>query len=244
VTIWDLFVVAVQRWVVVLVCGALTGLLVFQVAHAKPVYLSQVRVVLLAPPSARLNALGATPQSLIDLAGVVGRKVNGADAGPQVVSGGVTIAGEGIRSGYSVNQPNQGGQWANNFEDPVLDVQAVDATAEGSRAQMAVALGKVEAALTAIQDEQGVAQADRVRTTLSPSTPQVVVKKGSNVRAVGASVAIGVLVAGAVLAFLGPRTHRRRKPPPADPAPPGDPAAPAASADPAADSTPAALASR
>jgi hypothetical protein len=219
VTIWDLFVVAVQRWVVVLVCGVLTGLLVFQVAHAKPVYLSQVRVVLLAPETTRLNGLGATPQSLIALAGVVGRKVNGANAGPQVVSGGVTIVGEGVRKGYAVNQPNNGGQWANNFEDPVLDVQAVDATVAGSEAQMSLALDKVQAALTQIQDEQAVPQADRVRTTLSPSTPQVVEKKGSNIRAIGASAAIGVLVAGAVLAFLGPKKRRRGKGASASPAP-------------------------
>lgn len=210
-TFWDLLIVALHRWLVTLLCAALTGVLVFWVMQADPVYLSRVRVVLLAPELAQQNALGTTSQSLIDLAGVVARKVQGADSKAQVVSDGVTIVGEGVREGYSVTQPNNGGQWAYNFEDPALDVQAVAATPAGSRAQMDKALADISAALTEVQDQQSVAAANRVRTSLSPSTPQLLVQKGSNVRAIAASLVIGLLVGGTVLAILGPQRRVRRR---------------------------------
>jgi hypothetical protein len=210
-TVWDVIVIAVQRWGITLLGGLLTGLLVFSVMHAKPVYLSQVQVVLLAPELAQQNALGQTSQSLIDLAGIVARKVQGADAKAQVVSEGVTIVGEGVRRGYSVTQPNNGGQWAYNFEDPVLDVQAVDSTVAGAKQQMNTALTDITEALTAVQDQQGVKADDRVRWKLSPSTPQITEQKGSNVRAVSVSAVIGLLVTGSILAMLGPRRKSRRR---------------------------------
>lgn len=208
-TAWDLFAIAFQRWIVTLVCAVLTALVVFSVMHAKPVYFEQVRVVFLPPETPTSNGLGTTTASLIDLAGVVARNVQGANPQALPVSDSVTLFDQGIRSGSSVVQPNLGGQWAYNFQDPVINVQAVDASPALTERQLQSALDKVQASLTTIQDQQGVSQADRVRTSLNPSTPHVTEQKGSTIRAVVASALAGVLVAAALLMTLG----RKRKPP-------------------------------
>lgn len=200
--------IAVQRWAVTLVCVALAVLLVFTVAHAQPVYYSRVRVVLLSPELPQTNALGSTSASLIDLAGVVARKVQGTDQQSLPVSADVTLYDQGIQSGYSVVQPNLGGQWAYNFEDPVLDIQAVDTTPQGARHQLDTALAAVRTSLDDVQDGQHVAAADRVRSSLTPAVPQITEQKGSMVRAVGVSVAAAVLLIAALLATIGRRRPR------------------------------------
>lgn len=207
-TAWDLFVIAVQRWAVTLVCCALAVLLIFGVAHARPVYFAQVHVVLLPPELPRTNGLGTTSASLIDLAGVVARKVQGADPQSLPVSDSVTLYDQGVYSGYSVVQPNLGGQWAYNLEDPELHVQAVDATPQSAENQLQTALAAVRESLNDIQDQQHVAAADRVRVSLSPEVPRISEQKGSTVRAVGVSV----IVAGLLIASLLTALPRRRSP--------------------------------
>jgi hypothetical protein len=202
-TAWDLFAIAVQRWVITVVCAVLTGLVVFSVLQARPVYFTQVRVVLLTPALPESNSLGSTSASLVDLAGIVARKVQGVDPQALPVSYSVTLFDQGIRSGYAVIQPNLGGQWAYNFQDPVLDVQAVASSPELAQKQLQTALTAIQASLKAIQDDQGVSSADRVRTRLSPSSPHATEQKGSSIRAVAAATLAGGLVTAALLAGLG-----------------------------------------
>ncbi len=209
-TAWDLFAIAFQRWAVTLACALVTGLLVFSVLHAKPVYFEQVRVVLLPPVTPASNGFGSTSASLIDLAGVVAKSVQGSDPQALPVSDSVTLFDQGIRSGFSVVQPNLGGQWAYNFQDPVLNVEAVDSTPELTQQQLQKALDKIQASLMEIQDAQGVDATYRVRSSQNPSIPHVTVQKGSTVRAVGASALAGGLVAAAILVTLG----RKRTAPP------------------------------
>lgn len=204
-TLWDLFAVAIQRWMVTLACVLLTGLALFWVLSVPPVYLSQVRVVLLRPASVGVNAYTNTSQSLVDLAGVVARDIQGGGGKAQTVRDGVTLAGEGIRAGYSVHHPNSGGQWQYSFDQPVLVLQAVDATRPAVEAQIQLALDEVETTLDRLQDAQGVALEDRVRTSLNPPSPQFYDKDGSRSRAVAATVAAGALLTVAALGVLGPR---------------------------------------
>ncbi|MFF1879649.1 hypothetical protein [Leifsonia sp. NPDC058230] len=204
-TVWDLFTVAFQRKLLTICCVLLTGLAVAWVSHAQPVYLSQVNVVVLRPASVPLNAYTNTSQSLIDMAGVVARAVEGGDGAAQTVSDGVTLAGEGVRDGYAVQQPNGGGQWQYRFDQPFLDIQAVGSTPAEARRQMALALADVRATLDRVQDAQGVAAANRVRVNLNPLEPQLTVAGGSRVRAVGATALLGILITLALMGTLGPK---------------------------------------
>lgn len=204
-TLWDLLSVAIQRWMVTLSCVLLTGVTLLWAVNVPPVYLAQVRIVVLRPASVGLNAYTNTSQSLVDLAGVVARDIQGGGGKAQTVRDGVTLAGEGIRRGYSVHHPNSGGQWHYSFDQPVLVLQAVDATRPAVETQIQLALDEVETTLNRLQDAQGVALEDRVRTTLNPSAPQFYSQDGSRSRAVVATVLAGALVTVAALGVLGPK---------------------------------------
>lgn len=209
-TVWDLLSIAAQRWLVTLIGLLLTVAAVFVVSAAQPSYLAQVRVVLLPPASAQPNGLTDTGASLISLAGVVALTVEGADVSADAVSENVTLTGEGRRQGYTVRQPNSGGQWQYRFDAPVLDVQAVGSTRFDAGQQLDAALGRVESVLAEIQDGEDVPAASRVRTVLSPEVAQVAEVAGSTTRAALATTGLGVLFTALVLGYLGPRRRGRR----------------------------------
>ena len=166
----------------------------------------EVRVVLLPPQGGLPNALAETTSSLVSLAGVVSRGVEGF-SDPKPVDPTVTLASQGVRAGYSVRQPNLGGQWESSFQDPVVDVQAVGPTQEVAATQMSMGLSHVGRVLTEMQDAQGVPPDLRVRVRLSPPDPVYQVQKGSRTRASAAT-----LVAGSVLVGLWFSFRRRTRP--------------------------------
>jgi hypothetical protein len=209
-TVWDVLRIAAERWLVTVLGILLTALALVAVMQAQPAYLAQVRVVLLPPVTAQPNGLTDSGDSLISLAGVVAVAVEGADASAEAVSENVTLTGEGRRLGYTVRQPNAGGQWQYRFDQPVLDVQAVGATPQVAGEQLDAALRRVDAALVDIQDGEGVPPAGRVRSVLNPQTPQVSEVDGSAPRALTATALTGLLVTASVLGYLGPRRTARR----------------------------------
>lgn len=160
----------------------------------------EVRVVLLPPVNGLPNALAETTSSLISLAGVVARGVEGFP-GPQPVDSTVTLASQGVRVGYSVRQPNLGGQWQGSFQDPVVDVQAVGPTQEVAATQLSLGLSRVGAVLTEIQDREAVPSDQRVRVRLSPADPVYLIQKGSRTRGLAGTFLAGAVALGAWLRF-------------------------------------------
>ena len=203
-TAWDLISIALQRWVVTVLGLLLTITFVLATTTAEPAYLSRVSVVLLPPSGPNVNGLEDASESLISLAGVVAREVEAPGAGQAPVSSGVTLIGEGRREGSTVRQPGTGGQWNFRFEQPVLDVQAIDSTAAEASARMDAALADIDEALASLQDSQGVAANSRVRAVLNPAAPQVSEEVGSGVRAAFGAAVSGVLLTLLALGILGP----------------------------------------
>lgn len=210
-TAWDLFAIAIQRWVVTLICVVLTAGAVLWTVKSPPLYFVQVHVVLLPPVTADGNGLAVASRSVIDLAGVVARAIGGSGGQSQPVSDGVTLPGEGIRSGYSIRQPNTGGQWKFSFDQPVLDVQAVDSTPAKAEAQVQLALGEIKRTLVSLENGQGTSMQNRARISLNPATPQVFEESGSRTRAATASAFTGIIVTMALLSALGPRKPLLRR---------------------------------
>ena len=44
----------------------------------------------------------------------------------------MTLVDQGVYDGAQIRQPNYGGQWSNNFTEPVLEVQASGASPDAS----------------------------------------------------------------------------------------------------------------
>ena len=136
-TVGDVLAACVRRWPVTLFGLALVGVVLTFLLRATGVYWTQADVVFLSPASDRFpNALRTTSQSLIAMAGVTEREVNRQSPAPATAaaSASVTIVDEGVRDGARIRLPNSGGQLANNFDRPVLDVQAVGPTPERAAA--------------------------------------------------------------------------------------------------------------
>src|SRR5690349_9788686 len=171
-TVWDLFAVALRRWVVVLAGLAVTGLVALHVWTLPGVYHQEVNVLFLMPDRPQdANRLTSVSDSLISFAGVVERVTNADSKGSRTVSENVNLATTGVKAGYSVRLLNAGGQWANNFNRPVLKVQATGPTPAAVRATVAHVVGKIDGEIDRLQDEAGVNADLRVTTKLSPDQP-------------------------------------------------------------------------
>jgi hypothetical protein len=107
-----------------------------------------------------------------------------------------------VRFGWSVHLPNTGGQWATNFAEPAVIVEAVASSAEQVRALTADVLARVHTALTRLEDETGVAPINRIVLALSPQAPVVLYIAGSAKRAATTVIALGLATTWAFWARL------------------------------------------
>ncbi len=136
--VWDLLVASARRWYVVLAGLVLTVGVLLLVHQTPGVYATQTNVVFLAPVTPHTpNTISSPTSGVISTAGLVERIVNkGVEKSP--TSGSVALAGQGVDDGYSVELPNAGGQWASNFNRPVLQVQVTGPSAERVRSELQV----------------------------------------------------------------------------------------------------------
>ena len=218
-TIWDLFAACWRRWLVLLVglvvTAAFSGLIV---ARAPGVYFSQVDVVFLASQTARNpNALASPSETLIMAAGIVLNKVIEGEKIPATSSTDVTMVDQGILRGSMIRLPNAGGQWANNFNKPVLDVQAAGDSPEIVLAELDSAIERIRDVLYEQQKALGVLDINMIQTQLSPEVPQVHYLKGPRLRAAAVSIVLGIGLTLAVVVLVdnrwpkGERRHRRHR---------------------------------
>jgi hypothetical protein len=217
-----------RRWYVVVLGAIATLILAAQAAQAPGVYFTRLYVVFLPPLStANPNTFSAADNSnVIAMAGLVGQAVSSRDSA-QPVSDGVTILGEGISHGYLVRQPNDGGQWAVNFDRPELDVQVAGGSPAEVLATLSQVLQKIDNETRSRQEAAGTATKNMITTRLSPSTPDVYLVKGSRLRAGLAALllGLGLSLAGAWATDRVLLRRQRRPEPGGDRPPPTETAA-------------------
>jgi hypothetical protein len=187
----------------------LTVAITYRVVRKPGVYWAQTNVVFLAPVSSLYpNALVTNSDGVISLAGVVGKIVDPDAAAARVVSPTVGLVNQGIRHGWSVTLPNDGGQWADNFDKPLLDVQAVGSTAAEVSGTVNRLISQINLTLSGLQAQ--VPRVDRVTTQLSPSQVQVFYDPGRRLRALAASLAVGLSATALAAIYLRRRIARGR----------------------------------
>jgi len=187
------------------------------ILHHRSVYWSQVNVVFLAPRSASYpNSLATPTSSAIIMAGVVAEIADGGRGGSQVVSDSVNLVDEGIVHGYQVRLPNDGGQWAINFDVPTLDVQAVGTSPAEVQATMARGLREIDRITWTLQHDAGAASVNMITTQQSPRVVPVYEATSSRVRALGALSLLGAAWCAGIAALV--RRSRRDSVMPPDPA--------------------------
>lgn len=192
-TVQRLIGALLRHWPVALVGAILTSVASCAVLLTEGAYWSQTDVVFLAPLSARNpNVLQSTSDSLISTAGIVERIVNrGADS-PAASSASVTLIGEGVLNGYAVRLPDDGGQWAHNFNRQVLDVQVSGPTEDAVRGRLAGIVEEIDTTLAAIESERNVATENRISIQVVSPEPSVRYFPGGGKRSIAMVLALGL----------------------------------------------------
>ncbi|WP_457187339.1 hypothetical protein [Nocardioides sp. P5_E3] len=177
---------------VALVGFALTALIGTRLADRPGVYWASQRVGILAPKSAENpNTLQLSLRSINMTAGMVAQLVSEDHRVSRPVEPEMPLANVGITSGWSVEQPDRGGQWSHQYSDPYVTIQVVDPDPERVEQQMAALEKKVRATIAAIQEESDVAPVNRFTTTTSPPTINVFHQAGSPSRALAGTALLG-----------------------------------------------------
>jgi hypothetical protein len=194
-----------RRWYGVLLGLIVTALAARVAVSDHGVYYSQADVVLLPPEGINTPNIFATTNTSgpVNMAGIIGR-IMAQHAAPQPVSDQVTILGEGIRDGYIVRQPNDGGQWEIQFKRPILDVQVAGDSPATVKATLDRVVAEIETDLRNLQISAGTARDNMIQARLSPPVPSVFYVKGSAARA-----GLATLVLGLGLSLAGARALDR-----------------------------------
>jgi hypothetical protein len=211
-TLSDLFAaVWHQRWVVVLgiVLTAAGGFLAVQ---DRTVFWTRAEVVFLVPQNEyNPNALRAASESVVIAAGAVAKSVIGPHEVTKYSSPAVTLVGAGVREGWSIGQPDTGGQWSSNFESQVLTVEAVGPSRTFVLAKVDQLEGEIASTLRDLQEAQKVTAPNRISVKASPDLPLVYGVAGSRPRALAMTAILGgSLTLAAVVALESRRLRRPR----------------------------------
>lgn len=181
-----------------LVSLVLTTAAMVYVFVAPSVFWAQVDVVLLNPQSEGApNTFQVTQTDAIIMAAIVQREVAGYPTA-RVASDDVTIVGQGLRDGTWYRVPNTGGQWANNFERPIVNIQVVSGTRDGAAQRLSEAVDRISESLRSRQEAAGVRPAARYGILTSPSEVETRDGRGNRPAAAATTLVIGFLVSAAL----------------------------------------------
>ena len=205
--------VLLRRWYVTGAGAVLSLFLAMSVLSHPGVYWSETDVYLLAPISARFpNSMTSTSEALIATAGVVTADIQGQTPLPPTASPNAHLTGLGVRSGFLLRVPDEGGQWEHSFTRPVISIEAISADPAGVERQVSGLIDRIRADLAARQQADAVPVRDRITATLAPTAAQVFDMSGRPSR--GAAVTLLLGLWGTLLAAAGadvvlPRLRRR-----------------------------------
>ncbi len=210
--LWELLR-ALRRHLVIVGVGLVVTFAALVLIHGHSgVYEARTGMVLVpAGPSGKeiyLNPYYGRDYSLIATAGVLANVVN-EDIGSARTSTSVSLSGKGVQDGYAVDLPNSGGQFAYDFDRPILDIQAVGPTPEAVRSNLAKAVTAVNTALARLQEGEGVLPAQRITTHTQPADPAVLYGRGRPSRALLAAMIIGMGSTLSVVLVVDDRRGRR-----------------------------------
>ena len=202
-----------RRWWVILCALAVGALVAAQLWVTPGVYWASTKLVLQAPTRPEERRLAPTSVSLVAMAGVLEAVVNVGRPLPRSASAGVSLVDQGITDGARVRVPNYGGQWANNYSESTLIVEASGPSEAVVRGRIDDLTGRVQTHLRAFQDTLAVPSGTRITIVAFPA-PVVQYSDGRRTLAIAVLTAL-VVAAGCALAVvvdrlvLGHRGARR-----------------------------------
>lgn len=209
-TLWDVLRSLSRWWLAVLLGMVATAVAGLFVIREPGVYFTRTQVVFLAPATWYRNVLAATPESVVVTASVVAKRVVGPDIAIKYGSLDATIIGTTPkREGVWIRAEDQGGQWAPDFDKPIIVVDIVAPSVERVRELQHEAIQSIQYELDRIQRELQPSGRDLITMEVAPSTTGISNVRGNRVRALGMTGLLGALMTLAIVAVLESR-HRMR----------------------------------
>ena len=184
-----------RQWPLALVgfVATLAGTYQVGVETGTGVYFQEASLIFFAPDIPDdASAFQQVPESLISVAGIVGRQVDQTTGVPASVTSKVSIVDVGIRDGVWVRLPNEGGQWNLRFDRAILEVQVAGPEPEKVRTRMSSTINRIRRVLRADQESLGVPAGDMIEIAVIPPSPPVLHRQGSVARSVVSVFALGV----------------------------------------------------
>jgi hypothetical protein len=196
-----------RRQAVVAAVGVLLTLIALAVVREpRGLYWTDTTVYFLAPSAPGVNTYAYTTDSVIATAGLVGRLVQPDGASPGIGTQ-TTLLAQGVHHGSQVRLPNSGGQWAQNFDQPLLDVQVVGTTPAEVATNTTQVLDRIQKTLNKVQ--HGVGLKWRIALTREPSDVQVRYSEGNPHRAMAGTLLVGSLITTMLVVWSGRRRGSR-----------------------------------
>lgn len=210
-SVWDILCAAGRRWYVVIAGLLLTLGALYGIHQAPGVYSTQTNVLLLAPLTPNSpNTISSPTSGVISMAGLVERIVNrGVEKSP--TSGAVSLTGQGVVDGHSIELPNSGGQWASNFNRPVLQVQVAGPDPAAVRTQLAKLVEQIRSTTRELQQSDGVGLSMLITTQSSPAEPVVSFQQGHRKIGLAVTGLLGVVLTGLAVVAVDALVRRRRR---------------------------------
>ena len=205
ITVWSLAGTARRLWPIAVAGAIVTVVGAHIVTTAPGVYYEQTSAVFIAPNGSGFQS-GAGGS--VSTAAVIESQLG--DQGSLPLSVTATIVGAGIRNGVWVRLPNDGGQWATDFDQEDLDVEVVGGSETQVTAHMNATLSEIRTLLRKDQTSVGVRPDQMISIGLSPPSAPVFYLRGSALRAGITALALGLALTLTVLVMTDRWLSRRR----------------------------------
>ena len=189
-TAYDVAQAMVRRWWVLVMALVATAVFALSFAPSSPVYWARYNLNLVAPDrSGAVYSRTSAPSGVTPMAGILVAMLGGNHPEPQAATQSAPIFGLRDRTGVEVLARDKGSQWSRDYV-AALQVQIAEPSTAEVNAQAASLAKRARAALTEIQDQQGVARATRI-TLEEPSAIEVVEVFPARTRAIAGAVILG-----------------------------------------------------
>jgi hypothetical protein len=179
--------------------------------RAPGVYWASTKVYFLVPATERQPNRLADNSGAIEFAGLIQTEVNRGIPPSGATSPDVTLVDEGIYDGWSVRLPDTGGQWANNFPESSLIVQASGRTPEVVQTRMNALINEITRLVAAREAAAKVPATLQVDFTMSPSVVAVQYSNGHRSRAVIVIAVLGIALGLAACGVTDRAVAARRR---------------------------------
>lgn len=199
-----------RRWPVMILGMCLTLATCVAVWRAPGVYWASTRVYFLAPvEDLPTNPFNADKNRPLTFVGLIQDEMNEGPPPARFADPNVTLVDEGIDDGWSVRLPDYGGQWASDFRDAVLIVQASGPSQDVVQTRMDRLIERIRQLVTDREDSAGVAPSARITFQMSPPDTAMHYSRGYRSRSIAVILALGLALSVAACEFTERVTQRR-----------------------------------